>query len=76
MRVVVDDVALPDRLVGVEDVADLGDGHADALALGLGEDPLAGHRAGGVTGGVEQDTSWPASCRPRASWSTTSSMPP
>ena len=43
------------RLVGVDHVAELGHGHADALALGLGQDPLAGHRAGRVAGRVEQD---------------------
>ena len=43
------------RLVGVDHVAELGHGHADALALGLGQHPLAGDRAGRVAGGVEQD---------------------
>ena len=53
-RVVVDHVAVLDRLVGVDHVAQLGNGHADALALGVGQDPLAGDRAGRVARGVEQ----------------------
>ena len=52
---VVDDVAVADGLVGVDDVAELGHGHADPLALGRGQDPLPGHRAGRVAGGEEQD---------------------
>ncbi len=39
--VVVDDVAVPDRLVGVDDVAELGHGHADPHPFGGGQDPLA-----------------------------------
>ena len=54
-RVVVHHVALADRLVGVDDVADLRHRHPDPLALGVGEHPLAGHRTGGVAGGVEED---------------------
>ena len=54
-RVVVHHVALPDGLVGMEDVAEFGHGHADPLPLGERQDPLPRHRTGGITGGVEQD---------------------
>ena len=39
--VVVDDVMVRDRVVGVDDVAELGHGHADPHALGVLERPLA-----------------------------------
>ena len=76
--VVVDHVAVADRLVGVDDVADLGHGHADAGALGLGQHPLARHRAGRVArwrraghrgrrpGGPGPAGRRPARCRRRA----------
>jgi len=38
----------------MEDVAELGHGHADPLAFGERQHPLPGNRTGGVTGGVEQ----------------------
>jgi hypothetical protein len=50
-RVVVDHVAVPNGLVGVDDVADLGDHHTYPGPFGLGEDPLTGNRASRVTGG-------------------------
>ncbi len=52
--VVVDDVAVGDGLVGVDDVADLGDDHADPQALGRREHPLGGNRTAGVAGGEEE----------------------
>jgi len=55
--VVVDDVdvGLSDGVVGGHDVAQLGDGEAHPVALGLLQEPAKRHRAGRVTGGVEQD---------------------
>ena len=53
--VVVDHVAVTHRLVGVDDVADLGDGHADPGAFGRRKDPLQGDRAGRIAGGEQED---------------------
>ena len=54
-RVIVDHVVVTHRFVGVEDVADLRDGHADPLALGFRQDPFARHGAGGIAGGEEEN---------------------
>ena len=52
--VVVHDVAVLDRLVGVHDVADLRDDHPDPGTFGRRKDPLAGDRAGRIAGGEEE----------------------
>ena len=47
--VVVDDVAVAQRLVGMDDVSDLGNGHPDTSALGGRKRPLPRYRAGRIT---------------------------
>ncbi len=51
--VVMDDVELRDRLIGVHDVAQLGHGHADAHPLGVLQGPRPRHRAGRIPGGEQ-----------------------
>jgi len=73
--VVVDHIAVGEGVVGADDVAELGDGCPDPGALGLfeHEELWHGHVESPV---VKRVTSWPASAKPRANSSTTSSMPP
>ena len=52
--VIVHDVVTPDGFVGVEDMTDLGDDHADPPTFGLLEHPLSRYGAGRVAGGEEQ----------------------
>ena len=52
--VVVDHVTVTDRLIGVDDVPELGHGAADPGALGRRQHPLAGYRAGRVARGEEE----------------------
>jgi hypothetical protein len=49
-----DDITVPDRLVGVDHVADLRYRHADPVALGAGQDPPTRDRTGGVAGGEQE----------------------
>src|ERR1700676_983297 len=53
--VVVAHIAVTDRLVGVDDVPDLGHGAPDTGAFGRRQYPLTGDGAGRVPGGEEQD---------------------